>query len=407
MFITASAGVETGSKTLDVWVRRLPRSRDRLLPASLRTARLRTSTQWRASRCRKSGGIARVRCTRTGACGCKGVHHLRGIARDSRRLGFRSRQPRKCATLRADVGASVSTARRFGRTRAAAAGAARAPGRVEGARPYVSERAWGSVREDYSADGTAWDSFPHEHARSRAYRWNEDGLAGVCDLEQRMCLALAFWNGRDPILKERIFGLNGREGNHGEDAKEYWWYADATPTVVVAALALPLSAGGVSLRALRAENARRSQADREFELIDTGVFDDDRYWQIEADLREGRAARPVPAPAHPQRRTRRRRAARAAHAVVPQSLVLGGRDRAPVDPRGDASRGERRGARDRRGRAARPLDAQRGPRSGGPCARPALLRERDEHAALVRRAGQHALSEGRRSTITSCTAPPP
>src|SRR5262245_66634280 len=90
--------------------------------------------------------------------------------------------------------------------------------------PYLSERAWGTVREDYSADGSAWEYFPHEHARSRVYRWSEDGLAGVCDLDERLCLALAFWNGRDPFLKERIFGLTGREGNHGEDAKEYWWY---------------------------------------------------------------------------------------------------------------------------------------------------------------------------------------
>ena len=96
--------------------------------------------------------------------------------------------------------------------------------------PYLSERAWGTVREDYGADGKAWEYFPHDHARSRAYRWSEDGLAGVCDIEQRMCLAAAFWNGRDPILKERIFGLTGHEGNHAEDAKEYWWYVDGTPT---------------------------------------------------------------------------------------------------------------------------------------------------------------------------------
>src|SRR5919107_5494529 len=96
--------------------------------------------------------------------------------------------------------------------------------------PYLSERAWGTVREDYSATGEAWDSFPHDHARSRAYRWNEDGLAGICDDRQTLCLALAFWNGRDPILKERIFGLTGNEGNHGEDAKEHWWFLDATPT---------------------------------------------------------------------------------------------------------------------------------------------------------------------------------
>src|SRR5689334_7757845 len=100
--------------------------------------------------------------------------------------------------------------------------------------PYVSERQWGTVREDYSPDGEAWDYLPHDHARSRAYRWGEDGLAGFCDVEQRLCLGLALWNGRDPILKERAFGLTGAQGNHGEDVKEYWWYLDA--------VALPLSA---------------------------------------------------------------------------------------------------------------------------------------------------------------------
>ncbi len=96
--------------------------------------------------------------------------------------------------------------------------------------PYVSERQWGTVREDYSPDGEAWDYFPHDHARSRAYRWGEDGLAGFCDIEQRLCLGLALWNGQDPILKERPFGLTGPQGNHGEDVKEYWWYLDATPS---------------------------------------------------------------------------------------------------------------------------------------------------------------------------------
>ena len=111
-----------------------------------------------------------------------------------------------------------------------AEGSRRDPGPWKQWGPYVSERAWGTVREDYSADGTAWESFPHDHARSRAYRWSEDGLAGICDLRQHLCLSLAVWNGRDPIVKERIFGLTGNEGNHGEDAKEYWWYLDSTPT---------------------------------------------------------------------------------------------------------------------------------------------------------------------------------
>ena len=96
--------------------------------------------------------------------------------------------------------------------------------------PYVSARSWGTVREDYSADSDSWGSFPHDHARSRAYRWAEDGMAAICDDHQRLCLGLALWNGRDPILKERMFGLGGPEGNHGEDVKEYWWYLDNTPT---------------------------------------------------------------------------------------------------------------------------------------------------------------------------------
>ena len=121
--------------------------------------------------------------------------------------------------------------------------------------PYVSERAWGTVREDYSADGDAWSYFPHDQARSRAYRWSEDGLGGICDDRQLLCLAFAFWNGRDPILKERIFGLTGPEGNHGEDAKEYWWYLDSHADALVDALALRVSAGRVPLR--RADRRER------------------------------------------------------------------------------------------------------------------------------------------------------
>ena len=111
--------------------------------------------------------------------------------------------------------------------------------------PYVSERQWGTVREDYSPDGEAWDYLPHDHARSRAYRWGEDGLAGFCDIEQRLCLGLALWNGRDPILKERAFGLTGAQGNHGEDVKEYWWYLDAVPEPCLEPVALSLPAGRV------------------------------------------------------------------------------------------------------------------------------------------------------------------
>jgi hypothetical protein len=147
--------------------------------------------------------------------------------------------------------------------------------------PYLSERQWGTVREDYSADGEAWSHLPHDHARSRAYRWGEDGLAGFSDVEQRLCLALALWNGRDPILKERIFGLTGGEGNHGEDAKEYWWYLDAVPSHAWNRWRYHYPQRAFPYEHLRTENGRRTHQDPEFELLDTGVFDDDRYWVVE------------------------------------------------------------------------------------------------------------------------------
>jgi hypothetical protein len=147
--------------------------------------------------------------------------------------------------------------------------------------PYVSERQWGTVREDYSPGGTAWEYVPHDHARSRAYRWGEDGLAGFSDVEQRLCLGLALWNGRDPILKERIFGLTGNEGNHGEDAKEYWWYLDATPSHSWNRWRYHYPQTEYPYGDLVAENRRRGKLDPEYELLDTGVFDDDRYWIVE------------------------------------------------------------------------------------------------------------------------------
>jgi hypothetical protein len=139
------------------------------------------------------------------------------------------------------------------------------------------------VREDYSSGGTAWDFFPHDHARSRAYRWDEDGLAGVCDDRQTLCLALAFWNGRDPILKERLFGLTGTEGNHGEDVKEYWWYLDSTPTHSWMRWRYHYPQAEFPYTRLVEENRRRGRQDPEFELIDTGVFAGGRYWQVTAD----------------------------------------------------------------------------------------------------------------------------
>ncbi len=146
--------------------------------------------------------------------------------------------------------------------------------------PFVAARAWGTVREDYSADGEAWTSFPHEQARSRAYRWNEDGLAGISDEPQELCFAMAFWNGRDPILKERIFGLTGPQGNHGEDAKEYWFYEDCTPTHSWMRWRYFYPQREFPYTRLVDENARRGRLDPEFELLDTGIFDEDRYWDI-------------------------------------------------------------------------------------------------------------------------------
>jgi hypothetical protein len=146
--------------------------------------------------------------------------------------------------------------------------------------PYVSDRAWGTVREDYSPGGTAWDYFPHDHARSRAYRWNEDGLAGICDRHQRICFALALWNGCDPILKERLFGLTGNEGNHGEDVKEYYFYLDSTPTHSYMRFLYKYPQAPFPYAQLVEENRRRGRQAPEFELIDTGVFDGDRYFDV-------------------------------------------------------------------------------------------------------------------------------
>src|SRR5712692_8352372 len=149
--------------------------------------------------------------------------------------------------------------------------------------PYLAERAWGTVREDYSDSGNAWEYFPHDHARSRAYRWNEDGMGGICDDRQILCLAFAFWNGRDPILKERHFGLTGSEGNHGEDVKEYWWYQDSTSTHSWMRWRYVYPHAAFPYVQLLEENRRRGRADPEYELLDTGIFKDNRYWDITAD----------------------------------------------------------------------------------------------------------------------------
>jgi len=149
--------------------------------------------------------------------------------------------------------------------------------------PYVSERQWGTVREDYSADGDAWNYFPHDHALSRAYRWGEDGIGGFCDAKQHLCMAVALWNGKDPILKERLFGLSNRQGNHGEDVKEIYYYLDAVPTYSFARMLYKYPQAEFPYGRLVQENARRTKQDPEFELIDTGIFDEDRYFDVDIE----------------------------------------------------------------------------------------------------------------------------
>src|SRR3954462_12099675 len=146
--------------------------------------------------------------------------------------------------------------------------------------PYLSERQWGTVREDYSDNGDAWNFFTHDHARSRAYRWGEDGIAGISDDQQRLCLSLALWNGKDPILKERIFGLTNSEGNHGEDAKELYYYLDATPTNSYLKMLYKYPQQEFPYGKIVEENRRRGKDQLEYELLDTGVFDGDRYFDV-------------------------------------------------------------------------------------------------------------------------------
>src|SRR5215211_6586992 len=146
--------------------------------------------------------------------------------------------------------------------------------------PYLSERQWGTVREDYSANGDAWSYFSHDQARSRAYRWGEDGLAGISDEKQLLCFALALWNERDPILKERLFGLTNAEGNHGEDVKEEYFYLDSTPTHSYCKALYKYPQAAFPYAQLVEENARRDRSVPEFELNGTGIFDENRYFDV-------------------------------------------------------------------------------------------------------------------------------
>src|SRR5689334_21214337 len=149
--------------------------------------------------------------------------------------------------------------------------------------PYLSARQWGTVREDYSADGNCWSYLPHDYARSRAYRWGEDGLLGITDRQCRLCFSLALWNEKDPFLKERLFGLAGPEGNHGEDVKEEYFYLDSTPTHSYLKALYKYPQAEFPYRQLVEENQRRGRDEPEFELVDTGIFDARRYFDVFAE----------------------------------------------------------------------------------------------------------------------------
>ena len=146
--------------------------------------------------------------------------------------------------------------------------------------PYLSERQWGTVREDYSENGDAWNYFPHDQARSRAYKWGEDGLAGISDDKQLLCFALALWNGNDPILKERLFGLTNSEGNHGEDVKEYYFYLDSTPTHSYMKYLYKYPQRAYPYKDILDVNRQRGYHEPEYELLDTGIFNDNRYFDV-------------------------------------------------------------------------------------------------------------------------------
>src|SRR3954465_10425058 len=149
--------------------------------------------------------------------------------------------------------------------------------------PYLSERQWGTVREDFSSNGDAWNYFTHDQARSRAYRWGEDGIAGISDVDQRLCFALTLWNGKDAILKERLFGLDNSEGNHGEDAKEYWFHLDSTPTHSSMKMLYKYPQAAFPYEDLVKTNHRRNRNDPEYELVDTGIFAENRYFDVEIE----------------------------------------------------------------------------------------------------------------------------
>ena len=273
--------------------------------------------------------------------------------------------------------------------------------------PYVSERQWGTVREDYSEDGDAWHYLPFDHARSRAYRWGEDGLAGFSDIHQNLCLGLALWNGRDAFLKERLFGLTGPEGNHGEDVKEHWWYTDAVPSHAWNTWRYHYPQAAFPYDELRAESARRDRRAPEYEILDTGVFDQDRYWVTEVTYaKSDDAADLLRRDQGDQRRPGRRHDPRAADRVVPQHLVLGRLREAGAADRGrQRQRTTRRAASTSTTPSSARLSCSRAPRRTGPRPRRCSARTRPTTSGC----STPSRSPGTRRTASTTTwsaAPP-
>ena len=259
--------------------------------------------------------------------------------------------------------------------------------------PYLSERQWGTVREDYSEGGDAWNYFSHDQARSRAYRWGEDGLAGISDHKQRLCFALALWNGKDPILKERLFGLTNSEGNHGEDVKEYYFYLDSTPTHSYMKYLYKYPQSAFPYADLVETNRRRGKQEFEYELLDTGVFDQDRYFDVFVEYaKESPRGHP-----HPGSRIHNRGPEPAELHVLPTlwfrnlwSWPTGG-DR-PVLRQVE-------GSRELRGRSPRNIPSW----ASSTCiarGRPAPVHgERNQHPADLRRSQPNALRQGRHQQL--------
>ena len=275
----------------------------------------------------------------------------------------------------------------------------RAPGRFRGRRGARTSASASGARcaRTTATDGDAWNYFTHDQARSRAYRWGEDGIAGICDERQRLCLALALWNGADPILKERMFGLTNSEGNHGEDVKEYWFYLDSTPTHSYLKCLYKYPQRAFPYDDLVATNARRGKQDMEYELLDTGIFDDDRYFDVVVEYAKAAPRRHPDARHRAQPRSGRGDAAPAADAVVPQHVVVGRRGREA----GAGGRGRRRRSRAR----AHPELGEWRLRADA-SARAAVLRERDQQRAAVRRARTRRRTSRTRSTTSSSAATP-